>query len=366
MKTIYPDRHIAILLSVFAAFIAGACSHRSDTGVYDKEIYTPRHASGFEIKCDADSVPAIVVSNPWQGADNTTMTFRIEKPAERIVAMSSTYVAMLESLGATDRIVGVSGLGFINSEAVNARKNEIADVGYDTNIDFEKIVMLNPDLVLLYGVSGPNPAEEKLKELGIPYIYLGDYVEESPLGKAEWVVAVGEITGCRDKAVELFNNIADNYNRLKDSYSALTDRPKVMVNAPYNDIWWVPSADNYMARLIADAGGDYIGCDVSGNASQSIDIEKAYMLMTEADVWLNPGQAVSLKQLAGMAPRFTDTPPFTSGAVYNNNLRLSPGGGNDFYESGVMHPDVVLKDLIRLFHPEELDGYTPSYFRKLQ
>ncbi|MBD5229408.1 MAG: ABC transporter substrate-binding protein [Bacteroidales bacterium] len=355
-----------ITLATLLGLIAGACARKTDNHTYDREIYTPRYATGFAIKSNADSVTGILISNPWQGADNVTMTYRAEQPAQRIVAMSSTFVAMLESLGAADRIVGVSGLGFINSPALNARRGEIADVGYDTNIDFEKIVMLNPDLVLLYGVSGPNPAEEKLRELNIPYIYLGDYVEQSPLGKAEWVVAVGEIVGRREQAVELFNSIADNYNALRQSVADSESKPRVMVNAPYNDVWWVPSADNYMAQLIADAGGDYVCGDISGSASQSIDLEEAYMLMSEADIWLNPGQAVTLRQLAAMTPRFTDTRPFTAGNVYNNNLKLSPGGGNDFYESGAMHPDLVLKDLIKLFHPEALGDYDPTFYRRLQ
>ena len=355
-----------ITLSTLLGLIAGACARKTDNHTYDREIYTPRYATGFAIKSNADSVTGILISNPWQGADNVTMTYRAEQPAQRIVAMSSTFVAMLESLGAADRIVGVSGLGFINSPALNARRGEIADVGYDTNIDFEKIVMLNPDVVLLYGVSGPNPAEEKLRELNIPYIYLGDYVEQSPLGKAEWVVAVGEIVGRREQAVELFNSIADNYNSLRQSVADSESKPRVMVNAPYNDVWWVPSADNYMAQLIADAGGDYVCGDISGSASQSIDLEEAYMLMSEADIWLNPGQAVTLSQLAAMTPRFTDTRPFTTGNVYNNNLKLSPGGGNDFYESGAMHPDLVLKDLIKLFHPEALGDYAPTFYRRLQ
>lgn len=366
MRYIYT--RFVLILPILAGLITTGCAGRSDkdTYAYDYDVYTPRYASGFEIKCDGDSVSGIIVNNPWQGADKMTMTYRVGNPAQRIVAMSSTYVAMLESLGAVDRLVGVSGLDFINSEAVGARRSEIADVGYDTNVDFEKIVMLNPDVILLYGVNGPNPAEEKLKELGIPYIYLGDYVEESPLGKAEWVVAIGEIIGRRDEAVELFNRISDNYNALKDSVAQSDYTPEIMVNAPYNDVWWVPSANNYMAQLIADAGGRYICDEITGNSSKSIDIEEAYMYMTEADIWLNPGQAVTMSQLAAMTPRFTDTRPFTSGNVYNNNLKLSAGGGNDFYESGVMRPDLVLKDLIKLFHPTAFDGYEPVYYRKLQ
>lgn len=356
--------HIVTVILVGVTLVA--CGGKPADATYYNTIYKPLYAQGFVIGCGNDSVEGIVINNPWQGADSVSMSFRVEAPARRIVAMSSTFVAMLESLGAADRIVGVSGLDFISSPSLRARGNEVADVGYDTNVDFEKIVALNPDVVLLYGVNGPNVIENKLKELNIPYLYLGDYLEQSPLGKAEWVVAVGELIGKREEAVALFDSIAVRYNALTDSASTFTSRPKVMLNAPYGDSWWMPSTANYMTQLITDAGGDYLYKENTGNASRNIDIELAYKLMSEAGLWLNPGQASSLDQLTAMTPRFTDTPVFRSGNVYNNNRRTNSGGGNDFYESGVIHPDVVLKDLIKVFHPEAFPGYEPVYFHRLK
>ncbi len=359
-------RMSAMLISIMLSAVAiSSCGRKESQTAGANEIYKPEYAGGFEIVCGDDSVATLIIKNPWQGADSVTMSYRVEKPAERIVAMSSTFTAMLEGLGATDRIVGVSGLGFISSDALRSRGDKVADVGYDSNIDFEKIVMLNPDVVLLYGVNGPNVIEAKLKELGIPYVYIGDYLEESPLGKTEWVATIGEIIGKREEAIALFDSIAGRYNALKSHYSSIADKPGVMVNAPYGDSWWMPSTSNYMSQLIADAGGDYIYKENTGNRSKNIDIEEAYMLAAEADVWINPGQVSSETQLKALAPRFTDTKPFVNGRVYNNNRRSSPGGGNDFYESGVMHPDVVLQDLIKVFHPDSLDGYETVYYQCL-
>lgn len=342
------------------------CADKEGKATFDTTVYQPEYAGGFTIGCDKDSVTGIMIKNPWQGADSVMMRYRVEKPAERIVAMSSTFVAMLESLGAIDRVVGVSGLKFITSEALHNREGKVADVGYDTNVDFEKIVMLNPDIVLIYGVNGPSPIENKLKELNIPYVYIGEYLEQSPLGKAEWVVAIGEIIGKREEATALFDSIAGRYNALKCRFSDIAEKPQVMINAPYSDSWWMPSTQNYMSQLITDAGGDYIYKENTGNASENIDIEKAYMLMSQADVWLNPGQASSKAELADMTPRFTDTRPFTGDKVYNNNRRNSAGGGNDFYESGIMHPDIILQDLVKVFHPDSLSDYEPVYYQHLR
>lgn len=362
-------RHI-LYNSVFACCLCIAaltsCNKGGDKRAGDAEFgdttYLPQYAGNFTIVSDADSATVIAVKNPWQGAGGVAMTYRVSKPAQRIVAMSSSFVAMLESLGEADRVVGVSGRGFISSDAVRSR---VADVGYDNNIDFEQLVSLNPDMVLLYGVNGPNIIEPKLRELGIPCIYLGDYIEESPLGKAEWIVAVGEIAGCRERAIEMFDSIAERYNTLRVRFTAMSPRPKVMINAPYGDSWWMPSTKNYMAQLIADAGGEYIFKDNDSNSSAAIDMEKAYMLASGADVWIQPGQAKSIEELAQMVPRFTDTSVFVNKKIYNNNLRCTPGGGNDFYESGVMHPDIILEDLAAIFHPDSFPAHDFHYYRRL-
>lgn len=357
---------LAILAIILLQVLISSCEEKKNEKAYDNEVFQPRYAQGFTIVADDDSVAGVMIKNPWQGADSVAMCYRVEMPAERIVAMSSTFVAMLESLGEVDRIVGVSGLDFISSEAIKARGDEVADVGYNDYFDYEKLVMLNPDVVLLYGVNGPSPLEEKLKELNIPFTYIGEYLEESPLGKAEWVVAIGEIIGKREEAIALFNEIEKRYNAVKESVRLSISRPRVMLNAPYNDNWWLPSTKNYMSQLIADAGGDYIYKENTGNASKIIDIEEAYLLMSEADVWINPGQAASMEQLAEMAPRFTDTRVYCDGFVYNNNRRSTIGGGNDFYESGIMNPDVILKDLVKVFYPSLLEDYEPVYYQQLQ
>lgn len=357
---------MALMMMVLCQILS-ACDGKKNEGiVYERTVYQPRYATGFSIAIDNNSVAGVMINNPWQGADSIAMCYRVEKPAKRIVAMSSTFVAMLENLDATDYVVGVSGLDFISSEAIKARGDEVADVGYNDYFDYENLVMLNPDVVLLYGVNGPSPLEEKLKELDIPFAYIGEYLEESPLGKAEWVVAIGEIIGKREEAIALFNEIEKRYNTVKESVGNITSRPKVILNAPYNDNWWLPSTNNYMSQLIADAGGDYIYKENIGNASKIIDIEEAYMLVSAADVWINPGQAATMEQLADMAPRFTDTRVYIEGKVYNNNRRCTIGGGNDFYESGIMNPDVILKDLVKVFYPTSLEDYEPVYYQQLQ
>ena len=197
------------LMVLLALAFAGCRGKSSQLADFNKQLYAPEYASGFKIE-RADGRQSVLVSvmNPWQGADSVTTRLFIsrngepvpegfdgqvlEGDAQRIVAMSSTHIAMLDAIGETARVVGVSGLDYISNPDIQARRDSIGDVGYEGNINYELLLSLDPDLVLLFGVNGASAMESKLKELGIPFMYVGDYLEESPLGKAEWLVALSE------------------------------------------------------------------------------------------------------------------------------------------------------------------------------
>lgn len=353
---------------------------------YTLSIYTPSYASGFEI-AGAEGMQSTLLKtkSPWQGAEGTQTTLFIARNGEkapagftgqvveagtrRIVCMSSTYVAMLDALGQANRIVGVSGKDYITNEYVTAHPEAVADIGFDGNVDYELLLAQKPDLVLLFGISGASGMEPKLLEMGIPFCYIGEYLEESPLGKAEWLVAVSEITDSRAKGEAVFAPIPERYDTLKEKVAAATsENPKVMINTPYAGSWFMASTESYVARLIADAGGDYIYKKNTSNRSLPIDLEEAYMLTAQADMWLNAGSAASLGELKSQFPKFANTRCVRNGAVYNCNKRLNAAGGNDYWESGVVRPDVVLHDLIAIMHPETLDENDRElhYYQRLE
>lgn len=356
---------------------------RRDTGSADgfnTSIYTPAYAGGFRI-LGAEGKHSVVLEalNPWQGADSTVSRLFIgrggekapeefdgqviEGDAKRIVAMSSTQIAMLDEIGETGRVKGVSGRGYISNADIRARGAEIVDVGYEGNVDYELLMSADPDLVLLYGITGASPMESKLRELGIPYFYVGEYLEPSPLGKAEWLVALGEITGKREEAIDSFCRIPQRYNELRAlAAGASTPRPKVMINTPYGDTWVMASTDSYVGTLIRDAGGDYLYRRKT-SASEPIDIEEAFVMTSGADKWINLGQITSAAELKKMLPKFAGTKPVVTGEIYNTTARCTPGGGNDYWESGVVRPDIVLRDLIKIFHPELVDEELFYYTR---
>lgn len=364
-------RWIQLAVVALCAIVVAACGRKSvSLEDFDKPVYMLEYASGFDIQgADSKQSVLLTVTNPWQGADGIAVQLFIardgetapegfdgqvlEGDAERIVAMSSTHIAMLDAIGEVDRVVGVSGIDYISNPDIQARRDRIGDVGYEGNINYELLLSLDPDLVLLYGVNGASGMEPKLRELGIPFMYVGDYLEESPLGKAEWMVALSEVVGCRSEGEKVFAEIPVRYNALiqRVAENAL-DAPSVMLNMPYGDSWFMPSAGSYAVRLIEDAGGDYIYKKNTGNASTPVDMEEAYLLASAADLWLNVGMASTLGEVKAACPKFADTRCFRNGYVYNNNARTNAAGGNDYFESAVVHPDLLLRDLVKIFHPE--------------
>lgn len=372
---------MAVLLCLVLPCVAGCGAGGASTEEYAGIVYKPQYASAFEITgAEGAGSTMVSVADPWQGARGVRARLLVLRgdeqaprgfdgqvmrgDARRIVAMSSTHVAMLDALGALDRVVGVSGRRFISNKRLEAMGGSVVDVGAEGNVDYERLVAAEPDLVLLYGVNGASVMEGKLKELGIPFMYVGEYLEESPLGKAEWIVALAEVTGLRDKGLQVFSGIPGRYNKLKERVASHTvSRPSVLLNTPYGGNWFMPSSRNYMCRLIEDAGGVNVYDRDTDNTSEVVSMEEAFLLGSKADKWLNTGMASSMAEVLEMAPKMAELPCFKAGEVYNNNRLVTEAGGNDFYESGIVCPDVVLRDIVKILHPELVEEDFVYYHR---
>ena len=357
-----------IVLLVIVALVVG-CSE--SVVVRDTEpIYTPRYAKGFSIERDkATGEKLLCIRNPWQGAEDVIYYSGIDTiaPPQRIVAMSSSHAAMLDAVGCSDRIVGLSGCRYIYNADLCKRiaEGNISEVGYDSAFDFEKIRALKTDVVLLYGLSGEATSiTDKLDELRIPYIYIGDYLEADPLGKAEWVVALAALCGVEEQGRAFFEGVEARYNALREQKHCSAYKPRVMLNLPYRDTWFMPPHNSYMVRLIEDAGGEYILTENDSNSSQPISLEEALVLAMKADFWINLGQFNSVEEVCAAAPRFEKVDAVRFSRLYNNTKRTNESRGSDFWESGAVRPDLILQDLVKILHYE---APTDSlyYYKKL-
>jgi iron complex transport system substrate-binding protein len=339
------------------------------------------YARGFTIGVCDGMIRATVV-NPWEKARNVKFEYHlvpheqkaadsltgpnlIRIPARRIVCMSTSHLAFLEALGECEAITGVSGSQYITSPCVRERISEglARDVGYGQNLNFEEIIRQKPDVVMVYGVdSEVTGFLGKFRDLGIPAILVAEYLEGSPLGKAEWIRFVGALVGKQEMADSIFRAVESNYLSLKSTIPEGKEMPAVMTGLPYRDSWWVPGGRSYLANLIHDAGGMYLFEENESHESFVISMEEAIIRSSSADFWIHTGMVTKKDEILASDSRFAGFPMFRKAAIYNNNRRSSPAGGNDFWESGTVFPDRILADLIRIFHPGLLPSDTLTYY----
>ena len=298
------------------------------------------YAQWFDLQGDQ-----AIIHSPYGAADDTLL---VEKPMHSIVCMSSSYIGFLDALGCDSVATAVSGLAYVSDPEVRA---QAVDVGYDAALDYETILKLKPDLLLTYAVSAAEPPYlAKLRELGIRTAVIHEHLESHPLARAEYIRLFGLLTGRKALADSLFADIRDRYLSLVSEIEA---PKKVLVNIPYADQWYIPGGDNYMTRLIRDAGGEVLGAVPGRFESSVISVEKAFEYAQEADYWLNPGWCATKDQLRSVHPLFADFPVIDK-PVWNNTKQSTPGGGNAFWETGPARPDLILQDLRAIFDGTEV------------
>lgn len=380
-----------IILAVILSVLLLGCNsvEKFDMKDFPNEVYTPKYANGFRLLTtkDADAT-LLVIDKPWQG-DKTEQRMllidphnrfamtkhphlqRITSYPKRVICLSSSHIAMLDALGQSSTIVGVSGRQFIFNKTILAKGSKVGDVGYDGNFNIELLISLKPDLVLLYGINAKSELETQLNNFKIPYVYIGEYMESSPLGKAEWIVAIAEIMGHRQKGIEKFGDIEQRYLTLRDTveqYITTTNksRPSILLNTPYRDVWYLPAPNSYIVELIKDAGGEAFTAGKEGETTTPIGIEQAYTYAQHADFWLNVGGCKNMAELTNSNPLFASTRPIINHKVYNNIKRQRLSSGSDFWESGVVNPDIILEDLIKIMHPGLLPNETLHYYIQLK
>ena len=292
----------------------------------------------------------------------------IRTPVERVVVMETVHLGYLDALGRVDHIVGTGSTDYINNPSVRARIKDgnIRPVQSGQHIDAESLLLLQPDLILS-SVSG-NPAfdlPEKLTRTGLPIVFTTSFMEPHPLGRAEWVQAIGAFFEADVQAKALFNDIAERYQQLTKLSAAATTRPTVFCSAPYSGSWNMPGGDSYMARYIQDAGGNYLWAAHNQRGNIPLDTEHVFLRAANADVWLNPSHYRTLNALFGADQRFEKFKAARTRRVYNNSRQTNEIGGNPIWEKGIVQPDDVLADLIHILHPDLLPKHEFVFYEQL-
>ena len=364
--------------TVFLIFIVISCSAPAGQKKIIKR--SNKYAGGFRIE-KYDNYNKLIVLNPWEKAENISFEYAlinrnikvpdslasmkiIRTPVRRIICLSTTHLAFTDALNENNSVVGISGEKYIYNPRIRDRydKGSLVDVGYGQNLNYELIISQNPDLVIVYGIGSEITGYvNKLEELGVPVVIAAEYLEESPLGKAEWIKFIGALFEKEDMALQIFMRIEKEYLKLKNLTSDVKHKPLVMVGSLYKDQWWVPGGNSYMANLISDAGGEYIGSANNSNESYVISFENALVWADKAEIWINMANMASRKEILASDERYSSFRVFREGKIYNNIKRLSVHGGNDFWESGTVNPHKILRDLMIAFHPGLIDGDMTFY-----
>ncbi len=378
-------------IMVFFSLVIFSCDTTKPADLDNKTITNKAdtldisYAQGFQIiRCDKYTI--LKTTNPWQGATGIHYTYYlsddkknipkaipdkqfIKTPVKKIVCMSTTHIATLQLISETSSVLGVSGAKYVCNPKVQKliKAGEIVDIGYDENLNYELIVSLQPDLIVTYGVGNETATYiHKLRELGMKVVINADYLENSPLGRVEWVRFMAEFFCKNEIALKQFNKIEKRYIALKEKLKNVLTRPTVFCNIPYKDTWYVPGGKSYFAQFINDAGGEYIWNSDNSRESLPLSIEVVFAKALKSDIWLNPGQAVNYSHITSSDARLAEFQAYKDSMIFNNNKIQTQLGGNDFYESGITNPDLILSDLIRIFHPELMPDYKFIYYQKIK
>ncbi|MFV0582619.1 MAG: ABC transporter substrate-binding protein [Parabacteroides gordonii] len=349
--------------------------------VDSKVQITPEYADGFQLTY-ADGYILMDIHDP-QNEESTHFLYAlvprgtkpegiptdymvIETPVRSAICMTSLQLSNFIKLGAEDKVVGITSTRHLFNRTINdqLKEGKTAKIGIEGNFDNEVIMSINPDLILISPFK--RGGYETMKDIGIPLIPHLGYKEMTPLGQAEWIKFVGLLLGMEQEANDKFSAIEHRYNELKEltAEGKVTRRPIVFSGEIHGGNWYAVGGKSFLAQLFKDAGADYFLKDDDRSGGVTLDFETVYNQADEADYWriVNsyPG-TYDYKALKDQDPRYADFRAFKEKGVIYCNMREKP-----FYESMPTEPEVVLGDLLHIFHPNLLPDHTPVYYDLLK
>jgi iron complex transport system substrate-binding protein len=220
-------------------------------------------------------------------------------------------------------------------------------------MNLELLYELKPSMVMAYTMTADLGQLKMIQEMGVPVIINGEYMERDALARAEWIKFTSLFFGKEKVADSVFNEIEREYESTRSKVAASQQNPTVMCGTVYGDAWFMPGGKNHAARLLKDAGANYLWANDSTSGWLEISFESVYDKSKDADLWI-VGSFDTYDQLKAADNRYTLFKPFETKRIYNYNARKGAKGGNDFLELGYMRPDIILKDLVKIAHPELL------------
>ncbi|MET6992005.1 ABC transporter substrate-binding protein [Sediminicola arcticus] len=345
------------------------------------------HAKGFTITKSSEGITTIKITSPWPNAEAAFTYALVPKeklafvtlnrdeydaviatPIAKIVVTSTTHIPALEILGVENTLIGFPNTEYISSEKTRnlIAKNIVQELGNNEAINAEMVIALQPDAVIGFSIDNRNKAYSTIQNSNIPVVYNGDWTEETPLGKAEWIKFFAPFYHLEKKADSIFKAIETNYNQAKQMALKAKSRPTVLSGALYKDVWYLPGGKSWASNFISDANAAYLWRSTEETGSLSLSVESVLDTAKEADFWISPSQYTSYKQLEEGNRHYIQFNAFKERKIYSYASSKGASGGVLYYELAPNRPDLVLKDLIHIFHPELLPVYEPFFFKPLE
>ncbi len=345
----------------------------------------PEYAIGFSVDY-YNHYKIVTVVQPWQAANETfeyllvqcgtptpegfTEAQVIQVPVSSVVTLSTTYLPHLELLNEIDALVGMDNFSFVYTPNVRTKieQGKLIEFSSGRTLDIERLLVSSPDLIMAYGTGDPDvDSYKRLIQVGLPVVLLGEYVENSPLGRAEWLTFTALFFNQEVTAQQVFADISTAYESLVELTATVSKRPTVFSGFSYEGTWYMPGGKSYAAQLLKDAGSNYLWAENESTVTIPLDFESVFDQAAAADVWVNVSQDwLAYGDAIATDPRYGNFGAFKQENVFNNNARMNDTGGNDYWESGAVNPHLILADLVKIFHPELLPDHELVYYQKLE
>lgn len=376
-------RFFKIILFFILVFFFANCKKENTVASVKIPKNEITYAKGFSI-LNHDGYSIVKVSNPWPKADKTYTYILKEKngivpdslkkfltinvPIKNIVVTSTTHIPSLEMLGVEKTLVGFPNLNYISSEKVRALidAKKVKELGSNQSLNTEVLIDLQPEVIIGYGIDNSNPTLDNLEKNGLKVLLNGDWNEQTPLGKAEWIKFFGALYGKQAKANEIFSKIEKDYLKTLEIAKKATTNPTILAGDMFEDKWYLPQGTSWGCQLLKEAKGNYLWAETNGTGSLSLSFETVLEKAKDADLWITSGQFSSLKEMIDANPHYAQFKAFQNKNVYSFAGRKGKTEGVLYYELAPNRPDIVLKDIVKILHPELLVGYKPFFFEKLK
>tara|TARA_R110001592_G_scaffold291783_1_gene561277 strand:- start:1353 stop:2495 length:1143 start_codon:yes stop_codon:yes gene_type:complete len=337
-----------------------------------------KYAKGFTIE-QHSNFKVITLRNAWKGEetnyqyvlyDNTKPkgfegAVFVKTPIQSIACMSLTHIAFIDKLNQNNTITAISGCDYVSNSEIKEKIKQgiIKEIGQEQQLNYEMLIDNKPDVFMAYGINESSKKNlNKLKQLGLSVVLNAEYMENHPLGQAEWIKFIAAFYELDKEAAEIFLQIEQEYNELKNFVSKVETKPSVFVGMPWNGVWYLAGGESFQAQLMRDAGANYLWKDNQETSNFTVDKEVIIDKSLNSDYWINLNSYTTINEVIAYDHKFKNFKAVKNQQLFNNNKRVNSLGGNDFWESGVINPQLILKDLVTIFHPELIDE--PLYYYK--